>query len=253
MRGKAARLAFPLILAAWLLAGCSLLQQIKIYQPAAAGMDRVSDELYVDPAMAATRRTEVVRVIAQARGRVARVLGGEVTSPIVLACSTDACFQDLGGGGARGVSFGTDRILLAPRGLTVPILAHELAHRELHRRVGGHQMSRVPRWFDEGLAVLISEEMSHDEAMWQIIQDQRIPHPELSELETGSDWARATRGYGDTREFEEPGRLHVVYVTAGHEVRRWYAKAGKNGLARLIKDLHDYRPFQDAYEAAEKG
>ncbi|MFD1796075.1 hypothetical protein FQV27_02080 [Paracoccus aurantiacus] len=49
-------------------------------------------------------------------------------------------------------------VFVYPDGATVPILAHEVAHAELHKRVGVLRFigGAVPAWFDEGLAVYIS-------------------------------------------------------------------------------------------------
>jgi hypothetical protein len=48
----------------------------------------------------------------------------------------------------------------SPRGADVVIAVHELAHAELHRRIGVvTTLSRsVPRGFDEGLAVVVSDD-----------------------------------------------------------------------------------------------
>jgi hypothetical protein len=48
-------------------------------------------------------------------------------------------------------------VMLSPRGIDAVIAAHELAHVELHERLGSHA-GHVPQWFDEGLAVLVSDD-----------------------------------------------------------------------------------------------
>ena len=52
-------------------------------------------------------------------------------------------------------------VFVYPDGATRTILAHELAHAELHQRVGSGRRffsQAVPTWFDEGLAVYISQD-----------------------------------------------------------------------------------------------
>ncbi|MGI3899256.1 MAG: hypothetical protein ACRYGP_00060 [Janthinobacterium lividum] len=51
-------------------------------------------------------------------------------------------------------------LFLSPRGTDVAIAAHELAHIELHSRIGLARtvLKAVPQWFDEGLAVVVSDD-----------------------------------------------------------------------------------------------
>lgn len=51
-------------------------------------------------------------------------------------------------------------VRLAPRGLTPTILTHELTHAEIHARlgIGGQVARRLPRWMDEGIAVIVSDD-----------------------------------------------------------------------------------------------
>jgi hypothetical protein len=76
------------------------------------------------------------------------------------------------------------------------VFRHELAHVALHDAVGDHD---VPRWFNEGFAVLASGETSFDR-MWELytatLSDRLIP---LSEVERSfpSDETKATVAYAE--------------------------------------------------------
>lgn len=64
------------------------------------------------------------------------------------------------------------------------MIAHEWSHAEFSARVGGFFAAKdVPSWFDEGLAVLISNEPSHSEEIWQAMTAAGIVTPPLNELE----------------------------------------------------------------------
>lgn len=76
-----------------------------------------------------------------------------MSSPKVLACVTDACYRRIGGGGERGVAVMNQAVMLSPRGIDPVIASHEMSHVELHARGG-----KVPQWFDEGLAVVVSDD-----------------------------------------------------------------------------------------------
>lgn len=107
----------------------------------------------------------------------------------------------------------------------------------------------ILRWFDEGLAVLVSNEPTHSEEIWQAVKADGIATPALNELESREKWLAAAKKYGDTATNKE--QYKVVYATAGHEVRNWYRKAGKAGLTQLIEAIRQGRPFTQAYQEAQ--
>ncbi|TQM14940.1 hypothetical protein [Pseudonocardia kunmingensis] len=96
-----------------------------------------------------------VLLVAVVLGVVAEFFGGLRSDPAFLACLTDACYTRIGGGGERGIAVLNRTVMLSPRGIDPVIAAHELTHVELHARLG---TASVPQWFDEGLAVLVSDD-----------------------------------------------------------------------------------------------
>jgi len=128
--------------------------------PSCYGLQRVTGSLFVDPAMSVEDRTRLQEVVALAAVQVADFYGSFDRQPTVLACATEECDRKLGGKGARANTYGTTFIRLSPRGLNQTILAHEFSHVELHARIGGFRllMGAIPAWFDEGLAVIVSDD-----------------------------------------------------------------------------------------------
>lgn len=130
------------------------------------------------------------------------------------------------------------------------MIAHEWSHAEFSTRVGENfAANEIPRWFDEGLAVLVSNEPTHSEEIWQALKDEGISTPALNELESREKWLAAVKKYGDAATNKE--QYKVVDATAGHEVRCWYRKAGKAGLTQLIDEIRQGRPFTQAYQKAQ--
>lgn len=91
-----------------------------------------------------------------AENRVAAFYQGRNSSPTMLACLTVACYQHIGGGGEKGVGVLNRAVMLSPDGVNTVIAAHEMSHVELHERLGAR--GHVPQWFDEGLAVVVSND-----------------------------------------------------------------------------------------------
>ncbi|MFD0490124.1 hypothetical protein ACFQ0O_27270 [Saccharopolyspora spinosporotrichia] len=102
----------------------------------------------------------MVSAVEEANRRVDRFYGGRVSSPRIVACLTDGCYRRIGGGGERGVAVLNSAVMLSPRGVDPVIASHEMSHVELHTRLHSSG-ARVPQWFDEGLAVLVSGDPRH--------------------------------------------------------------------------------------------
>jgi hypothetical protein len=223
---------------------------IKLLAPTGFGMADLGGNVYVDRAMSADQREDMLRMVKEARQTIERVYGGVASDPVIVCCATDERFRAFGGGGQRGISYGRYALLLAPRGLTLPILAHEWSHVELYRRLGLWSWRRVPQWFNEGLAVAVSDEPSHSEAVYQQARREDLPIPALSGLVSDRQWNAAAHSYGNPR--MNPHHLHVVYATAGHEVRPWLQAVKTSGLLEFIKRMRSGAAFDDAYAAARK-
>jgi hypothetical protein len=240
----------PLLLACMHLNGCSTVNSAKLLAPETFGLQQIAHNIYVEPRMPRQEREALLKAVDIARQRILLYYGSVLSGPEFVACSSEPCFQSLGGNTARAKSYGNQKILISPRGLTVPIITHEWSHAELFTRVDGlFTMTRIPRWFDEGLAVVVSNEPTHSEGIWREIQNKGIVCPDMDELQTRNDWLRATRKYGDATLNKDGYR--VVYACAGHEVRRWYRRAGKSGLAHFIATVRYKSSFAEAYAESE--
>ena len=131
--------------------------------PACYGLERVSPTLYVEAAMPAPDRAKLQETIATAEARVAAFYSSFGERPTLLACMTEACDRRIGGLGGRATAYASPVgtfIRAAPRGLNETILSHEFSHAELYRRIGTWKLFRqaVPAWFDEGVAVIVSDD-----------------------------------------------------------------------------------------------
>lgn len=237
------------------LGGCGLAPWLRTLAPGQAGMQAMAGtgdlRVYVEPAMPDGQRAELLRQITLGRAQVQRFWGPLLTAPVFVACSSADCAARFDVLGPRAAAFADQAIRLSPRGLAAPLVAHEWSHAELYRRVGGWWRARsIPRWFDEGLAVLVADEPMHSEANWQAIRQQSLATPRLAELLSFADWARAMPAYGETAG-DVPGNLRRVYTTAGHELRRWLACAGPGAAAELLAAVRDGEAFASAYRRLE--
>lgn len=247
--------------AAWLamssglaLAGCQTAANAKLLLPADwTGLVDVSPEVRVEHSASAEQREVALRMHRDARLRLAAALGEVRSQPVHVFCFSADCYQRFGGGSPRAKSFGSLRALYGPAGLTTAYVAHEWWHAELHQRLGYWQTRRVPRWFDEGAAVWVSEDPRYGEAMYQRVLAQGIVPPTLDELRSMDDFIAAIGRHGDHLwASKSADAVNVVYPTAAREVRRWLDRAGTAGLRALVDGLARGESFDALYRALEE-
>ena len=201
--------------------------------------------------MTAEQRQELLREIEIGRAAVVAFYGEVTSSPYIVACVTSECDIRFGSYGQRAAAYGDLAMRLSNKGLFAPLIAHEWSHAELYRRAGGWwYVRKIPRWFDEGVAVVVAGETRHSDDNWKEIQRRGLPVPSLGDLRSFSDWGTAVRRYGET-EGEVAGNLHVVYTAAGHEVRTFVACTGPAGVLIVLDALRSGSTFDQAYSNAK--
>jgi hypothetical protein len=193
--------------------------------PGCYGLERLRPGLYVEPGLTAPQRQQVVDAVDEGRRRVATFYDGLHSDPTFLACVSEACYARIGGGGERGVAVLNRAVMLSPRGVDPVIAAHELAHVELHARLGG---AEVPQWFDEGLAVLVADDPRYLRP--EGVGDRCLVEPAGPLPETLDDWLRAA------------GADPHVYAQAACAVSRWTAT---HDLHVVVADVSAGGTFPD--------
>lgn len=213
--------------------------------PSCFGFQNVAGQVWVEPRLTAAERRQLTTDLAEARKRVSAMYGAVEAQPVVLVCGSDDCDRRIGGKGARGATYGWHVVRIAPRGRSAAVLAHELAHAELHQRIGwwGLMMGTYPAWFDEGLAVLVSRDT-------RILDFSRVSAPRCRVVMSDADVAKLPRTSAQWS--EQMWKSRDLYERAGCAVARWYQSAGRQGVMALVEDVRGGRDFDAAF-AARKG
>jgi len=236
--------------------GCSILQAGKLYVPETFGFVLVGPNIYVEQTADETTKNKLRDAMVKAKESISNTFGDAKASPVVNACVTERCFWTHGGRGEYAKVYG-NRILLSPRGLNWHFMAHEWSHAEMSTRLTFFAWKRMPQWFDEGVAVAVSDAPEHSEQHWQFLATSNIARPTREELytfKTLDEWLDAVRRYSDNKNSERRARgeteIHSVYAAAGHEIRPWLAQVGTPGLLAFIEKLNAGEAFEAAYQAA---
>lgn len=203
--------------------------------PQCFGFERLESRVYVQRGMTPDEKANAAAVIRTANERVRDFYGEQRGRATVLICATDVCYRRLRGGGSRGIALYDRVLMLSPHGITETIAAHELAHIELHRRVGAWKVfrDRVPTWFDEGLAVVVSDDPRYLAPQGRA--DRCLARTQQPLPETLRDWLD-----------EAPDSQ--LYAVAACRVYQWLAaKGGPAAAVRLAQRLREGLPFDEAY------
>ena len=159
-----------------------------------------------------------------------------------MVYGTEDCYRKFGGISAKGKNYGSLAILLSPRGINPEIISHEWSHRELFERLGFFKCRKIAYWFDEGLAVYISEDELFSYERWAKATEGGKTALGLDELDSLQKWLKANRA-----------KEHILsYGTAREEVARWIEKAGIDGLRELLDRLNKGEDFYSAYFSIAK-
>lgn len=120
----------------------------------------------------------------------------------------------------------------APPGLNRVIAAHELSHVELRERLGS-AADKVPQWFDEGLAVVVSDDRRYLTPASGGATDRCRVRSDEALPETLHDWLAWPSDDG-----------HRLYAVSACRVDRWLAAhGGRRALLALVDRLRQGEEF----------
>lgn len=207
-------------------------------------MESAGGSVFLDPQLAPDLRANIPPLVERAKARVSELYGPLEAKPNLVFCASTSCFRKFGGIGL-GFTDGS-HIVISPVGICEAVIAHEMAHVELASRLGGftRTLEKVPQWFDEGQAVMVSRADEFSEDAWLAATRNGRDAPDLSSLESVEEWNRLTGGEGE--------RMQYTYGTAKREVARWFAKTGPVGFAELLDALGRDESFNSAYRRIEQ-
>lgn len=203
--------------------------------PSCFGFERVEPGLFIEKTASETARRQTETTLHDSRLAVGRYFGALQSNPAIFVCVTEGCYlnAERRGGKTVGISFLDWVILLSPRANAKVALAHELSHTELHTRLGP-RMFAVPIWFDEGLAVNVSDDPRYlappgSDTRCTVTPPKRLPV-------NGATWVSATEA------------TNTPYAEAACLVSIWLERQGsKSSVLKLVSDVKGGIPFARAY------
>ena len=250
------KLKIFVLLFSCLSSGCSNIQGSKLLLPESFNLTPISPTIYVEVGASDKIREQLLVDMKKAENAIRQTYGDVKSRPLVHACVSEECYESFGGRGSKAKVYG-NRILLSPRGLNWHFLAHEWSHSEIQTRLSFSAWWQLPQWFNEGVAVVVSDDPKYSEKHWQFLVESNIPRPsqkELYRLKSLSQWLDAVKHYGATqnavRRAKGESEIRPLYTAAGLEVRSWLSKTGSDGLLTFIESLNNGDEFESLYRTA---
>jgi hypothetical protein len=203
---------------------------------------------------------DVAALLPEAIARVEAVHGRPFAHPVIVgAYATPETFAAANGLGSTvpvGVTF-AGRVNLSPK-LFHPqhwrlraILTHEMSHAHLVGYIGGTSYFRLPPWFKEGLAVMISEgggaELVKEDEAWAAIQRGE----QIAIDDPGSPQTTIDIRFAKAPEKQDPSWYPIVlaYRQAGMFVK-YLRQSNGSAFDRMLSAILDGRSFADAIDAS---
>lgn len=208
--------------------------------PYRSGYTEISPHVYVSDGCKTDRET-LLSLCGQARERVSAFFG-EIQSDPVIIFSDDAAGSRLGGDHDTKTMLSPVKqsyISVTDKYCELDILAHEMTHAELHKRLNFDRLSDLPTWFDEGIATQNDYRAQYSAEEWEKQTDSGKTAVMPADMDTPAEFYAGT---ADDRRFR--------YLCAKHEVAVWLDENGREGLLTLIDRLNSGSAFADAFQGS---
>lgn len=203
--------------------------------PGCYGLAELEEGVYTESGLSDPQRSQVRQVIQRAHELVADFYGSQESSPSLLVCLTDACYSRIGGKKERGIAILNRSVMLSPRGVDAVIASHEMSHVELHNRLTS--AADLPQWFDEGLAVVVSNDARY--LAPESAADRCLIAPAEPLPGTLEEWLSAASKDAGT------------YAKSACQVSRWLREnGGRAGLLSLVERLNAGEHFTSIVKPA---
>ena len=195
-------------------------------------LESLPDGTLVEPGSSESERAMFLELQSQARVRIEKTFDAPRSRPIVAFFRDSRTFWPLkvNNYGSSGSIGNYTCVIIGPKGQNVDVVAHELVHQELHKRVGSWRMfTEVPVWFDEGVAMQV---------------DFR-PQYTLPKKAGGASNTSEVRGLKSVSQFNHGNdeQLTQHYAFAKAEVAQWLANIGRHDLYPRLERIRAGESF----------
>ncbi|AZV58018.1 hypothetical protein [Clostridium sp. AWRP] len=238
-------IAFIVIFALFFIASSkSTVHALNCYTVSLSNFKEVSKNIYVQPNTSDKDVNNILSTISKSKNIVANLYGSFNAKPVFIISKDSTALKKFGVENKTGATQKTilgSYIVLGPEGLNTYVISHELTHSELAYRINKSKSTKIPVWFDEGMAMQVDNRPKYCEGQWIKKTQNGTKIPDMKTLNSPTQFYASDL---DTRVLN--------YTLAKHEVHRWLSIVGQKGLLQLIDDINNGNDFYKSYNTIEK-
>jgi hypothetical protein len=198
-----------------------------------SGLETLPDGTRIQPSSTNAQRRAILEIEVQAKMRITKMFGAPRAKPLVVFLKDPATIFTFKSNGYGSTYFVGPRIcaILGPQGTNVDVVAHELLHAELSERVGPSRTSKIPAWFDEGVAMQVDFRSRYNSS-------QPLDATELVSL----------RALKSINEFNAGNDEEITrhYARSKRAVAQWLEKIGRSNLYSRLERIRAGEDFETA-------
>lgn len=196
----------------------------------------VDHKAYFSPLIDESRKDSITRLVDNALKRNELLWGGPESRYQIIFCDSNDELKRYSKGANSLTICSTigNYVVIGKDFINLDIISHELCHSFLYNKVGYTRMTRLPAWFDEGVAMQLDY---RDYYCDSLMEKNYITDPLLlKEISLKKTFYYANK---------EKQRYN--YTIAKYEVQNWIRKNGKARFNELIESLKEGKEFNEVY------
>ncbi|AWI04612.1 hypothetical protein [Clostridium drakei] len=223
----------------------SIVYAFNCYTISFSDFKEISKNVYVEPDTSDGETSNILNTISKSKDTVAQLYGNFNAKPVFIISKDQSTLKKYGvenkTGATQKTIFGS-YIVLGPNGLNTNVISHELTHSELAYRINKSKITKVPVWFDEGMAMQVDNRTQYSEEQWVKKTSNGAKVTNMKNLDSYAQF------------YASDLNIRVLnYTLAKHEVHRWLSAVGQKGLSKLIEDVNNGCDFYKSYNNIEAG
>lgn len=208
------------------------------------GFKQIQENIYIDKEYQGDD-TEPISIINKANDRLTTLMGDVQSQPRIIISDNEKKLKRMGGAGNSALTTtfvfngAHSYVVITPSRLSIDVVAHELTHAELHKRLYDGKLlpsTLVPFWFDEGFALQNDYRERYHDIAWMEETDNGKNITDFANLETAAQFFNQD---ADIRRYN--------YIISRYEVKQWIEQYGIEELIGLINEVNSGKKFSDLY------
>jgi len=197
----------------------------------------LDNKVYFSPLITQDKKDSITELVNKAIQRNNSFWGRTEPEYQIIFCGSNDELKKYANGisTATFCSFIGNYTVIGQNWANLDIISHELCHSYLYDEIGFMKMSKLPTWFDEGIAMQVDYRTYYCDSIIE-----RNYKTDMSVL----------NGIASKRAFfvSDKNTVRKNYIVAKIEIENWISKNGKNNFIQLINSLVDGGEFFELYK-----